>query len=178
VKKQYSGNVVNPLPVALIGTLIDGRPNYCVIGYISPFNFGKHVFFSLYKKRYTWIGIEKNKKFSVNIPSEKLMKEVEICGSKSGRDVDKSQFFGNFYGKLEDVPMIKECPFNMECKVTDIIDYDPNKGIIGEVIESYIDSKITSEGVIDVRRAHLITWTAGGDFAYYRLGERIVLPRD
>jgi flavin reductase (DIM6/NTAB) family NADH-FMN oxidoreductase RutF len=157
VKKQYSGNVVNPLPVALIGTLIDGRPNYCVIGYISPFNFGKHVFFSLYKKRYTWIGIEKNKKFSVNIPSEKLMKEVEICGSKSGRDVDKSQFFGNFYGK---------------------IDYDPNKGIIGEVIESYIDSKITSEGVIDVRRAHLITWTAGGDFAYYRLGERIVLPRD
>lgn len=174
-KKEIEGNILNPLPVALVGTLIDGRPNYCVIGYISPFNFGKHIFFSLYKKRYTWIGIEKNKTFSVNIPSDKIMKEVEICGSKSGREVDKSRLFHTFYGELENAPMIQECPFNMECKVSDIIDYDPNKGIIGEVVRSYVDPKIVVEGAVDMQKARLMTWTAGDDFAYYRLGEKIVL---
>jgi flavin reductase (DIM6/NTAB) family NADH-FMN oxidoreductase RutF len=175
VKKNYEGNILNPLPLALVGTLIDGRPNYCVIGYVSPFNFGKHVFFSLYKKRYTWSGIEKNRTFSVNIPSHEQIKEVMICGSKSGREVDKSKLFHTFYGELENTPMIQECPFNMECRVSDIIDYDPNKGVIGEVVKSYVDPKIVADGVVDLQKAHLMTWTAGDDFAYYRLGERIVL---
>ena len=178
MKKRYEGNIVNPLPVALVGTLINGRPNYLVVGYISPFNFGKHVFFSLYKKRHTWVGIEKNMTFSVNMPSHNLMKEVQICGSKSGRDVDKSQLFHNFYGELENAPMIRECPFNMECRVSDVIDYDPNKGIIGEVVRSYADPVIMVEGVVDMRKAQLIAWTAGDDFGYYCLGEKIVLPSD
>ena len=178
MKKQYEGNIVNPLPVALVGTVIDGRPNYLVIGYISPFNFGKHVFFSLYKKRYSWVGIEKNMTFSVNIPSSKLMKEIQICGSKSGRDVDKSQLFHNFYGELENAPMIKECPFNMECRVSDIIDYEPSKGIIGQVIKSYVEPEILVNGVVDMQKAQLIMWTTGDDSGYYRLGERISLPED
>ena len=102
----------------------------------------------------------------------------QICGSKSGRDVDKSQLFHNFYGELENAPMIRECPFNMECRVSDVIDYDPNKGIIGEVVRSYADPAIMVEGVVDMRKAQLIAWTAGDDFGYYCLGEKIVLPSD
>jgi flavin reductase (DIM6/NTAB) family NADH-FMN oxidoreductase RutF len=64
----------------------------------------------------------------------------------------------------------------MECKVSDIVDYDPNTGIIGEVIKSYVDPGILVNGVADVQKARLITWTAGDDFAYYCLGERISLP--
>lgn len=175
-KRVVEGNILNPLPVALVGTLIEGRPNYCVIGYISPFNFGKHVFFSLYKKRYTWIGIQQNMTFSVNLPSEKMMKEIMVCGSKSGRDVDKSQLFHNFYGELESAPMITECPLNMECRVSDILDYDPNKGVIGEVIRSYAVPDLLNDGVIDMQKAQLIAWTTGGDFSYYRLGDKVVVP--
>ena len=173
MKKNYDGNIVNPLPVALVGTLIDGRPNYSVIGYIAPFDFGKHVFFSLYNKRYTWVGIEKNKTFSINIPSNKLMEEIKICGSKSGREVDKSQLFHTFYGELDNAPMIRECPFNMECKVADIVDYDPNKGVIGKVVKSYVEPDVVVDGVVDMQKAGLIAWTSGDDFSYYRLGERI-----
>lgn len=177
MKKEFEGNILNPLPVALVGTLIDGRPNYCVIGYVSPFDFGKHIFFSLYKKRYTRVGIQQNNTFSVNIPSENLVKEVELCGSKSGRDLDKSQLFHTFYGELETAPMISECPFNMECKVADILDYDPNEGIIGKVIKSYINQELMNNGVVDMQKARLIVWTTGGDFSYYRLGEKITLDK-
>jgi len=174
MKKTYKGNLLSPLPVVLVGTLIKEKPNYCVIGYMSPFNFGKHIFFSLYKKRYTRLGIQENKTFSVNIPSEDLVEKVNICGSKSGREVDKSRLFETFYGELTTAPMIQQCPLNMECRVTDILDYDPNEGIIGEVITSYADSEFIKDDKVDMKKAKLFCWTTGGDFSYYSLGERII----
>lgn len=173
VKKEYKGNILNPLPVALVGTLINGRPNYCVIGYIAPFNFGKHIFFSLYNKRYTYTGIVENKTFSVNMPSEDLVKELQICGSKSGRDMDKSLLFNTFYGELKTAPMISECPLNMECEVTDIIHYDTGEGVIGGVVRSYATSDFFDDGVFNMKKARLLIWTTGADASYYRLGERI-----
>ncbi len=172
-KLEFKGNLLNPLPVALVGALVDGRPNYLVIGYISPFNFGKHIFFSLYKKRFTRKGIHQNQTFSVNIPSRKILKETKICGSKSGRDFDKSGIFDSFYGLLETAPMIRQCPITMECRVTEILDYDPNEGIIGEVVSSYVNSECLAEGKLDLRKVDAFVWATGGDGHYYEIGERL-----
>ncbi len=159
--------------MVLVGAMVKERPNYLVIGYISPFDFGKHIFFSLYKKRYTRIGIHENKTFSVNIPSEDLLAKTNICGSKSGRDFDKSSLFDTFYGELKTAPMIRECPINIECEVTEILNYDPNDGIIGRVVKSYADPNCLIDKKLDFRKVHPIIWATGGDFNYYRLGERI-----
>jgi flavin reductase (DIM6/NTAB) family NADH-FMN oxidoreductase RutF len=172
-KQNFKGNLLNPLPVALVGANVDGKPNYMVIGYISPFDFGRHIFFSLYKERYTRKGIHENGTFSVNIPSEALIEETKICGSKSGRDLDKSTFFETFYGKLKTAPMIRESPINMECEVVEVFDYDPNEGIIGKVIRSYVDSECLVDGKIDIRRVRPFVWVTGADHTYYRLGDRI-----
>ncbi|UCC78886.1 MAG: flavin reductase family protein [Candidatus Zixiibacteriota bacterium] len=172
-KKEFKENLLSPLPVVLVGAMVNNRPNYLVIGYISPFNFGKHIFFSLYKKRYTRIGIHENRTFSVNIPSEALLDETNICGSKSGRDIDKSKLFDNFFGELKTAPMIRECPINIECEVTEILDYDPNDGIIGRVVKSYADPGCLTDDKLDFRKVHPIIWATGGDFNYYRLGDRI-----
>jgi flavin reductase (DIM6/NTAB) family NADH-FMN oxidoreductase RutF len=173
MKKEYKGNLLSPLPVTLIGTVVDGRPNYCVVGYISPFDFGRYVFFSLYKKRYTSRGVHENRAFSVNLPSEDLLAEVNICGSKSGRDVDKSQLFDTFYGELKGAPMIRECPLNMACEVAEVLDYEPNEGIIGRVVASYVDEELLRDGAVDMKAARLFAWTIGGDFSYYGLGDRL-----
>ncbi|MFX0063843.1 MAG: flavin reductase family protein [Candidatus Hermodarchaeota archaeon] len=177
-KQELKGNLLNPLPVALVGAMVNGYPNYLVIGYISPFDFGKYIFFSLYKKRYTRIGIHENKTFSVNIPSENLLAETKICGSKSGRDFDKKSLFDTFYGELKTAPMIRQCPINMECEVTEILDYDPNEGIIGKVVKSYINPQCLTDGKLDMRKVHPILWATGGDFNFYRLGERINQEKD
>ena len=172
-KQEVRGNLLSPLPVALVGALVNGKPNFLVIGYISPFNFGKHIFFSLFKKRYTRIGIHENGTFSVNIPSENLLEQTEICGSKSGKDYDKSSIFETFYGKLETAPMIKECAINIECRVSEVLDYDPNEGIIGEVIQSYVNPDCLVEGKLDMSKVNPFVWATGGDFGYYLLGKRI-----
>jgi flavin reductase (DIM6/NTAB) family NADH-FMN oxidoreductase RutF len=173
MKQQLDKNLLSPLPVVLVGALVDGRPNYLVIGYISPFDFGRYIFFSLYKKRYTRTGIHENMTFSVNVPSEDLLREVDICGGRSGRDFDKGTLFETFYGELKTAPMIRECPINMECEVAQILDYDPNEGIIGRVVKSYADPQCLVDGKLDARNVRPIVWATGGDFHYYRLGERI-----
>jgi flavin reductase (DIM6/NTAB) family NADH-FMN oxidoreductase RutF len=115
--------------------------------------------------------------FSVNVPSEDLVEKTEICGSKSGRDIDKSTLFDNFYGDLKTAPMIGECPVNIECEVHEILDYNRNEGIIGRVVKSYVNQKYTIEEEgdtkLDWRKIHPIIWATGGDFNYYKLGARI-----
>jgi flavin reductase (DIM6/NTAB) family NADH-FMN oxidoreductase RutF len=176
-KRIIEGNLLSPLPVILIGANVKGKPNYLVIGYSCPFDFGKYIFFSLYKGRYTSIGIHENMTFSVNIPSEDLVDKTNICGSKSGREFDKSALFDNFYGELKTAPMIKECPVNIECSVHEILDYERNEGIIGKVVKSYVNQQhsIEEESKIklDWRKIHPIIWTTGGDFNYYKLGDRL-----
>ena len=178
-KHELEGNLLSPLPVILVGANVNGKPNYLVIGYSCPFDFGKYIFFSLYPKRYTAIGIHENMTFSVNIPSEDLIEKTDICGSKSGQEIDKSALFDNFYGELKTAPMIRECPVNIECKVHEILDYGDGEGIIGKVIKSYVDQQYTveEEGKVklDWRKIHPIMWTTGGDFNYYKLGERILV---
>jgi flavin reductase (DIM6/NTAB) family NADH-FMN oxidoreductase RutF len=174
LKQELETNLLSPLPVVLVGARVNERPNYLVIGYMAPFNFGKHIFFSLYKKRYTRIGIHQNKTFSVNIPSEGLLEQTNICGSKSGRETDKSTLFDTFYGKLKTAPMISECPINIECELTEVLDYDQNEGIIGRVVRSYVDARCLVDGKLDMRLVHPIIWATGGDFNYYRLGDRLL----
>jgi flavin reductase (DIM6/NTAB) family NADH-FMN oxidoreductase RutF len=176
-KYIIEGNLLSPLPVILVGANVNYKPNYLVIGYSCPFDFGKYLFFSLSKKRYTTIGIHENMTFSVNVPSEDLVNKTNICGNKSGRDFDKSLLFDNFYGELKTAPMIRECPINIECEVHEILDYERNEGIIGRVVKSYVNQQFTIEEerelILDWRKIHPIIWTTGGDFNYYSLGERI-----
>jgi flavin reductase (DIM6/NTAB) family NADH-FMN oxidoreductase RutF len=176
IKQEVKGTVLNPLPVALVGTQIKGKPNFLVIGYISPFNFGRHIFFSLNKKRFSREGIHENKTFSVNIPSVDLLAETNICGTVSGRKFDKSTMFNIFYGELKTAPMIHNCPLNMECEVTEILDYDPNEGIIGKVIKSYANSECMLNGKLDLQKVNPLIWSTGGDYNYYQLGDRLKSP--
>lgn len=171
MKREFDQHQLYPLPVALVGAKVDDVPNYLVIGYLCPFAFGRYIFFSLYKKRHTRSGIHQNWTFSVNIPSEDLLKKTHICGSRSGRDMDKSALFETFYGVLETAPMIQECPINMECEVTQILDRGDSEGVIGRVIKSYVDEDCLTDNVMDVRKVRPIIWgRSPGDYLYYRLG--------
>lgn len=70
--------------------------------------------------RYTYELIEKSKEFTVSVPLEKNMKkELLICGTKSGRDIDKFKECNLTVGKGQYIstPIVNECELHYECKV-------------------------------------------------------------
>ena len=69
--------------------------------------------------------------------------------------------------------MIRQCLINIECEVHEILDYERNEGIIGRVVKSYAAPQCITDDKLDWRTIHPILWTTGGDFNYYKLGDRI-----
>lgn len=70
--------------------------------------------------RYSYELLENSKEFTVNIPLvNSLQKELGVCGTKSGRNVDKflECGFTKEKGKILDTSVIKECDLFYECKV-------------------------------------------------------------
>lgn len=71
--------------------------------------------------RFTREQLDKNPEFTVNIPLEGRpdAQIVKVCGSKSGRDIDKVKEAGLTLVDSEEVsvPGIKEAPLTLECKV-------------------------------------------------------------
>ena len=123
-----------PKPTALIGSLIDDRPNFMNIVWFNRVNRSPNIWAaSVNKKHHTLEGIKQNGSFSINLPSPDLAVKTDYCGLVSGRDVDKSELFDVFFGKLKTAPMIRECPVNTECLVQDTIDLPDHVIVLGEV---------------------------------------------
>ncbi len=100
-----------------------------------------------------------------------MVKETDYCGLVSGKNVDKSELYENFYGKLETAPMIKECPINMECRLIKNVDFPKYDIFVGEVVETYCDDRCLKDGVVDFSKVEPILFVMN-DRSYWKLGER------
>lgn len=70
--------------------------------------------------RYTHELIEKAQDFTVSFPLKgQLKKELGICGTKSGRDIDKFKECNLTLkeGEVVNSPVIDECDLHLECKI-------------------------------------------------------------
>lgn len=144
-------NVLYPTPTVLVGATVNGKPNFITIAHIGIMTL-EHISLGIGKVHYTNDGIKEHGTFSVNIPSEALIKETDYVGLVTGKKVDKAKLFDLFYGELETAPMIKECPVNMECRLERIIDFPNHDVFVGEVIETYVDDSVLTNGKVDVSK--------------------------
>lgn len=168
--KLGAKNCLYPMPTTLAGANVNGKPNYITIAHVGIMDFGS-ISLSMNKVHYTNAGIKENGTFSVNIPSVEMVKETDYCGLVSGKNVEKSPLFENFYGKLGTAPMIKECPINMECRLIQIVDFPKYDVFVGEIIETYCDEQYLADGVVNFAKVQPILFVMN-DRSYWKLGER------
>ncbi len=125
--KQITENVGKGI---LLTTQAEGKPNTMTIGWGTlGVQWGKPIFIVFVREsRYTKQLLEKNGQFTINVPMGEFDKNIlSVCGTKSGRDMDKFQVLGltAVPGQTVDVPAIKELPLTLECKVIYKQDQDP-----------------------------------------------------
>lgn len=173
MKKKLGGiNVLYPTPTTIVGAMVNGKPNFLTIAHIGIVNHAKPflISVSLGKAHYTNAGIKENQALSVNIPSEDLVVETDYVGIVSGKKTDKSGVFEIFYGELENAPMIKTCPLNMECKLYDTYDTPTHDLFIGEIVQTYADEAVLTEEKVDITKVKPLLFDMSS-IKYWSLGE-------
>jgi flavin reductase (DIM6/NTAB) family NADH-FMN oxidoreductase RutF len=175
-RKMGTQRLLNPKPVTLVGTYLDGKPNFITVSWAVPTSMEPStIMVAIRNTRYSLKGIRQNMTFSVNMPSAEMVKEADYCGSVSGAETDKAKDcnFKVFYGKLDTAPLIEGCPVSMECEVYKIIPVGEQVLVIGKVIESYVSEECFTNGIPDVSKIDpicLCTFTENSE-GYYRVGD-------
>ena len=173
-KKQLGAKTfIYPMPIVIVGANVSGKPNFNTIAYCGVVQSNPAMLsLSMGKSRYTNKGIKENNTFSINIPSEGMVKIADYIGITSGLNVDKSKLFKVFYGKLSTAPMIEECPINIECKLVDAMDLGGGKSdlFIGEVIETYSEDKYITNEIPDIKKVNPILFSRF-EHTYWKVGE-------
>lgn len=165
--------VLYPMPVVIVGTLVDGRPNYMTAAWATPVNY-KPVMIgvALGRSHHTTRGIREHGEFSLSIPSCALMEAVDYAGIVSGEKTDKSGLFTPFYGELKHAPMAAECPLAMECRVTQVVSLPLDDFFIAELVGVHAAPECVTGGEFDLAKASPFVFTMP-DRGYWALGERI-----
>ena len=160
-----------PKPIVLLGSIVDGRPNFFTVAWFNRMSMTPNIWGACVgKAKYTLTGIRENKTFSVNFPNSDLVKETDYCGIRSGKNVDKSRLFDVFYGELETAPMIRECPVTAECTLRELVDISSHYLLLGEVKHLYSEEKFMTDGELDQKKLNLLIFTKPA-LQYWILGE-------
>lgn len=120
---QLTQEALAQLPKGAFLTVQDGdHKNTMTIGWGSiGFIWQKPIFMVAVRySRHTYALLEKAREFTVSFPiREDLTKALALCGSKSGRDLDKIAAASLTLkpGKVLKTPIIDDCSLHYECRV-------------------------------------------------------------
>jgi len=167
--------LIYPMPTLLVGAEVDGKPNFMTAAWGGIAN-GRPPMISvaIQPHRYTNKGIRQSRAFSVNVPSSDMVRETDYCGIVSGSKINKVEVcrFNVFYGKLKNVPLIEQCPINLECEVVHILGLGSHELIIGRIEETHITESCLTDGKPDVTKIKPFIYTMSSS-QYYAFGEVI-----
>ena len=176
MKKSLGPNtIIYPAPVLVIGTYDKaGKPNMMTVAWGGVCcSRPPCVAISLRKATYTYGSIVEKKAYTVNIPSEKYIREADYVGFASGKNEDKFAKTGLTPVKsdLIDAPYVKEFPLILECKLLHTIEIGLHTQFIGEILDLKAEESILKDGkIVDIEKVKP-TLYATDNRSYYSIGK-------
>jgi len=169
------GNMLYPVPVVMVSVADNsGKTNIVTIAWAGTINSDPAmVSISVRKSRASYDMLMESKEFCVNLTNRDLAFATDLCGVKSGRDVDKWKETGLTPGKCDVIkaPLIEESPVNIECRVVKTEDLGSHTIFFGEVVSVHADEAYMDEkNVFHFEQCDPIAYSHG---KYYTLGEEI-----
>ncbi|MFX1241424.1 MAG: flavin reductase family protein [Promethearchaeota archaeon] len=175
-KKRLSKprTLLYPMPIIIVGSMVDGKPNYCTIAFCGVVNLTPPMIsIESGPSHHTTKGIVNNMEFSINIPSLEMVETVDFIGIKSGKDIDKSEIFESFFGDLKNAPLISEASVNHACNVIKIVELANRKDLyIGQIINTYVSEDCLTDKLPDIKKINPIIYSASNR-TYWSLGQEV-----
>jgi len=176
-KSLGAKTIVFPTPVFIVGTYdAAGKPNAAAVAWggiccSDP----ACVNISLREATYTYGNIIERKAFTINIPSEKYLKEADYCGVVSGRTQDKFSAIGltPIKSELVDAPYIEEFPFVLECSLVETVKLGLHTLFVGQIKDVKVDEAVLAkEGFPDIEKIKPVIFNPANR-TYYGVGKFI-----
>lgn len=139
-----------PCPVVLVTSKYNGIENVLAVSWIGiASSHPEYLSISVKTTRLSHDMILSSGVFTVNIPDNDLLKKVDYCGTYSGRNTRKIDDCGFTCtkGYRIDVPMIEDCPVNIECVVHHTINLGSHTLVVGRVVGKYINDNIDQNDI-------------------------------
>lgn len=168
--KSKPGPLLAPLPTVMVscGTMYES--NILTVAWTGIINTNPPMtYISVQPKRHSHDIIEKRGEFVINLVPASLVKAMDYCGVRSGRDIDKFEAQGltRAEGDTVKAPLIAESPVNIECKVKDIVRLGSHDMFMAEITAVHVDEKyVDDNGAYDYSAMDLVAFSHG---KYYRL---------
>ena len=134
-QRKYPEQVVM---VTTVGT--EGPPNIITLGWAMPTSGSPQMCaISIGLGRYSHDLLQQVPEFVLTFPAEDMEKSMLLCGTKSGRDVDKFAESGltALPAAIVRPPLIGEAVTNMECKVVNTLLTGDHTIFVGEVVAAH-----------------------------------------
>lgn len=149
-------NFVGPRPIALVTTVDDhGCNNAAPMSFFNVFSHEPPLLIVGMQSRPdgsakdTVANIKRSGEFVVHMVDMAIANQMIVTGVNFASDVDEIAFAGltSVPSAKVGAPLIKESPCAMECRVSQILDYDRRTIVIGEVIQMHIhDDCLDADG--------------------------------
>lgn len=160
-----------PMPLVLVGAMVDGKPNWVLAGHVGIMGHD-HIMVSLSQTHYTNRGIHENGKLSVHVVDESLLAKADRAGCVSGAKEDKSTLF-SYRMTPEGVPVIDQAKLVMVCAVEDTYVTPGFDNFILKILHTDAEETIlTPKGKIDYDGFKPVLFEMPG-YTYLRTGETL-----
>ena len=160
-----------PNSVVLATSSYQGKDNIITLAWVTTVCFDPPmVACAVRDTRYSHGLIKNSGEFVINIPTEHIVKETDFCGQVSGRDTDKFEAcnFTRVKASKVNVPLIKECPVNIECTVHQMVHLGSHDLFIGKIVAVDVDEELLKGETVNYEKTSPIAYARGD---YWTLGE-------
>lgn len=125
---------------------------------------------SVRKERWSYEQIKETREFVINLVTKDLLKNADLCGVKSGAEINKFKVCKLTPAKAEGMnlaPSIEESPLTLSCRLSQIVQLGTHDLFLARIVAVEVDSSIMKGKKICLDEAGLVAYAHG---EYYELG--------
>ena len=174
-KQLWSGGaLLAPVPPVLVTCGSMEKPNVLTVAWTGIVNtHPPRTYISIRPERFSYPLIKENGYFVINLPTQELVRAVDLCGVRSGRQGDKFALSGLSVEPSPTLgaPMLKESPLALECRVFQEIPLGTHNMFLADIVAVSVDPElIDAQGKLHLDRAGLLAYAHG---EYFALGKKL-----
>lgn len=163
-----------PLPPALVTCGAGEDINVLTIGWTGILcTKPPKTYISVRPERHSHHLLEQYGAFTINLPTTAMVRKVDLCGVRSGKDVNKFELchLTTEPGTAVACPSLADCPISIECRITGKQPLGSHDMFLADIVAVTVDERyVDKQGKLHIDKCDLLAYAHG---TYFTLGDPI-----